>query len=1010
MRSHRSQGIKLAVLLLVFSSLISLTTLPSASAANGGSPVVTVIYTDLATSPTSDVPGFPGANFVLFDRVFGSPNGNWAITAATDLPTAEDEVLVVNDVVRAREGTTFSPLTVTITTLDTKLGINDAGEVVYAVNSSGDVAIDEFILSHDGVTNTIVAQEGDPTGLPTLPGTTWGAILETPAITSDGTVGFSADTVIGVPTTQDDMLILGSTVLAQEGVTVPTGQLGTETWENFNIDDFFVSADGTQWIGQGDLTGATATDGIVAVNGAVVIQEGVILPGSGFPDTVNMTNVTPHMTAGGQWYVRGSNNVSNHDWVYGNGAVIAQRGAPIYTGATEIFTDTAYSPTFFLNVGNGVGDYVIGGVSNELTTSDGILVYNNTSVIARENDPIDIDGNGTYDDNAFFNTFGNDDGHLTNDGIFYFVATIRDVGGVVIGDGFFSVDLSGGGTPTPTSTASATPQGPTPTPTPTSTSVPSTSTPTATATNTTVPSTSTPTATPESGNRVCSTVPIVVPDNIPAGATGTVNVALAGNITDLNVILTGTHTWVGDLAANISNGSTNVTFYDRPGVPASTFGCNGDNLPGVFGDDEGADGSFENSCQAATPAYTPGGHYTNNNPLSAFDGQPAAGTWTLTVSDNAGGDTGSITGWCVEFETGTGPTPTPTTQPQVPDINVAPGSFNETHSSPPQVTTDTLNIQNVGSGTLNWTIAEDDSRPWNNPNPIQPRDVNAPVERLGVPTGGGNPKVESGPIVGDGSFEAGTPNPEWEEFSSNFGTPLCDAVCGTGGGTGPRTGAWWAWFGGTTAAETGILTQTVTIPSGSAELTFWLEIPATATGTNGFLSVRMDGTELFLAEETTAGYGTYAEVSVDVSTYADGGNHELVFFSTTDAGAAVTNFFIDDVAITVTAGGACSAPTDIPWLSLSPTNGSTAGGSSTPVTLTYNSATLAQGTYTGTLCIESNDPDEELVTVPVTLNIGPPTAIDLGTFTAPVAGFNLGDLAAAGLLLLAGALLIFRRK
>jgi hypothetical protein len=109
-------------------------------------------------------------------------------------------------------------------------------------------------------------------------------------------------------------------------------------------------------------------------------------------------------------------------------------------------------------------------------------------------------------------------------------------------------------------------------------------------------------------------------------------------------------------------------------------------------------------------------------------------------------------------------------------------------------------------------------------------------------------------------------------------------------------------------------------------------------------------------------------------------------------------------------GGACSAPTDIPWLTVSPTNGSTAGGGSTPVTLTFNSATLAQGTYTGTLCVESNDPDEELVTVPVTLNVGPPTAIDLSTFTAPVSGFNPADLAAAGLLLLAGAVLIFRRK
>jgi subtilisin-like proprotein convertase family protein len=540
---------------------------------------------------------------------------------------------------------------------------------------------------------------------------------------------------------------------------------------------------------------------------------------------------------------------------------------------------------------------------------------------------------------------------------------------------------------------------------PTATASPTAGGPTATATAS---------ATPQTGNRICSSTVVTIPDSNPTGVTSVINVGTAGTISDLNVVLTGTHSWVGDLRFNISNGTTNVTFYDQPGVPASTFGCSGDNLPGVVGDDEGSSGSFENSCLNATPAYVPGGTYTGNSPLSAFDGATAAGNWTLTVSDLAAGDTGTLDGWCVDITTGAGPTATPTVSPtpqgQVPDINANPSSFTETHSSPPQVTTDTLNIGNTGNATLTWTITEDDSRPFANPNPAQPRDPNAPVARLGAAGGSTTSKLELGPIVGDGSFETGTPNASWEEFSANFGTPLCDAVCGTGGGTGPRTGAWWAWFGGTTAAETGILTQTVTIPSGTAELSFWLEIPPTATGTNGFLSVRMDGTEVFRAEETTPGYGTYAEVTVDATAYADGGTHELVFFSVTDAGAAVTNFFVDDVAITATAGGQCSAPTAIPWLTVSPANGSTAGGGSTPVTLTYNSASLAQGTYTGTLCIASNDPDEALVTVPITLNVGPPTAIDLASFTSPVSGVNLGDMAAAGLLLLAGAVLVLRRK
>jgi hypothetical protein len=109
-------------------------------------------------------------------------------------------------------------------------------------------------------------------------------------------------------------------------------------------------------------------------------------------------------------------------------------------------------------------------------------------------------------------------------------------------------------------------------------------------------------------------------------------------------------------------------------------------------------------------------------------------------------------------------------------------------------------------------------------------------------------------------------------------------------------------------------------------------------------------------------------------------------------------------------GGTCSAPSDIPWLTVSPTNGSTAPGGSTNVTLTFNSTSLSQGTYTGTLCIESNDPDEPVVEVPVTLNVGLPTAIDLGSLTQAAGGFQVADFAAAGILLLAGAVLLFRRR
>ena len=101
-----------------------------------------------------------------------------------------------------------------------------------------------------------------------------------------------------------------------------------------------------------------------------------------------------------------------------------------------------------------------------------------------------------------------------------------------------------------------------------------------------------------------------------------------------------------------------------------------------------------------------------------------------------------------------------------------------------------------------------------------------------------------GTVVADPGFEGGTPNADWNEFSLNFGTPLCDeGSCGLGGGTGPNSGAWWAWFGGIGLPEEGSVSQMVDVPAGgSATLTFFLEMRRPATGdANDFLEVLIDG-------------------------------------------------------------------------------------------------------------------------------------------------------------------------
>ncbi|WP_296605803.1 hypothetical protein, partial [Nocardioides sp.] len=67
----------------------------------------------------------------------------------------------------------------------------------------------------------------------------------------------------------------------------------------------------------------------------------------------------------------------------------------------------------------------------------------------------------------------------------------------------------------------------------------------------------------------------------------------------------------------------------------------------------------------------------------------------------------------------------------------------------------------------------------------------------------------------------------------------------------------------------------------------------------------------------------------------------------------------------------CANPSDIPWLSEAPAGGSVAAGANTDVSVTANAASLAEGTYTANVCVGSNDPVTPLVTVPVTLTVGP---------------------------------------
>ena len=111
-------------------------------------------------------------------------------------------------------------------------------------------------------------------------------------------------------------------------------------------------------------------------------------------------------------------------------------------------------------------------------------------------------------------------------------------------------------------------------------------------------------------------------------------------INDLDVYLDVTHTWVGDMTITLlSPTGTSVTILDG--------NCgNVDNLDVLF-DDAGA------PVVCASPTT---GIYVPLGSLGDFNGETFDGNWTLTISDSASGDDGTLNTWCLIPTLGAAPT------------------------------------------------------------------------------------------------------------------------------------------------------------------------------------------------------------------------------------------------------------------------------------------------------------------------------------------------------------------
>lgn len=156
------------------------------------------------------------------------------------------------------------------------------------------------------------------------------------------------------------------------------------------------------------------------------------------------------------------------------------------------------------------------------------------------------------------------------------------------------------------------------------------------------------------------------PDNDPAGASSTITIGANEIITDVDVTLRGAdHTWVGDMNVSLTSpGGTTADIMVRTGRTGGVGSGDSSDLGGDYTFSDGGADWWAAAAAAGGADVIASGTYgatTVDGALvslaAAFAGESTAGTWTLTISDNAAGDLGDIDGWGLSITSAVIPEP-----------------------------------------------------------------------------------------------------------------------------------------------------------------------------------------------------------------------------------------------------------------------------------------------------------------------------------------------------------------
>jgi hypothetical protein len=411
---------------------------------------IEVIFTEVPGHPTAHVPGAVGANGDPIDTEFKaleilsvSPDGEqWILKGRNWGGDDIDTMLLLGagtvGEVFAQEGQPVhdgQPGEVYDFFGSSPPNFNELGQFIYTARArDGDPTTKQKGIFFDGTDFIMVREMSDPAlGLIDFPpedsgDELFGNSFNSMHLLNDGAFGSHDDTIQNIHSSRRPAVFYGDGAFLQTGIS----PVGDSIWDVMEMNTFWTTPDGATWILEGEDAGPDSQDRILVVNDVVVLREGSDIPGS----AIILADIFhTKLLANGDWYSRGDDPADN-DWAVRNGTLLAATGDPVITDGDELWTDVFLSFT-----GNRNGEWVLAGTTdNADNKTDSVIVLNGEEVVVREGDPVDLDGNGVFDDDAFIgrgnadlSAFHANDIFLTDDGMLYFFASLRNAAGEDLG-------------------------------------------------------------------------------------------------------------------------------------------------------------------------------------------------------------------------------------------------------------------------------------------------------------------------------------------------------------------------------------------------------------------------------------------------------------------------------------------------------------------------------------------------------------------------------------------------